>query len=123
MNITRKSIQVLGASAAVVTLTFAGASAALAGDDADGGSHPGREARIAKVCENPEQAIAKLTERQTKVNERIAKLTEMRTKASDAGRPELVAKIDGRLERLRQRLAKLTDRLAKAPDWIAEHCS
>ncbi len=117
MNITKHT---LGAAALTLTLTIGGASVALAGDN-EGGAD--REAKIAQICADPDAAIAKLTERQTKVSERIAKLTELRTKATEAGRTKLVTKIERRLDRLQTALDRIAIRIDKAPTWIAENCS
>lgn len=120
MNITKYS---LGAAALAITLTIGGASVAMAGNGDGSGSKAGRDALIAKICENPDAAVAKITQRQTHVTERIAKLTELRTTANDAGHTKVVARLDQRIERLTKVLNRVTSRLDKAPAWIAEHCS
>lgn len=117
MNITKHT---LSAAALTVTLTIGGASVALAGNN-EGGAD--REAKIAQICADPDAALAKLTQWQSKVSERIAKLTEFRTKATDAGRTKLVAKIDRRIAKLQTVLERITARIDQAPTWIAENCS
>lgn len=119
-NLTKRS---LGAAALAVTLTIGGATAALAGNADDGSGHADREARIAQICADPDAAIAKLTEHQTKLTDRIADLQALRARADEAGRPKLVARIDKRIGKLETRLDTTTSRIADAPAWIAEHCS
>ncbi len=120
MNLTKHS---LTAAALAITISVGGASAAFAGGGDGDGSSTGRDAKIAKVCENSDQIVAKITERQTNLNARLAKLAELRVKADEAGRTKLVTKIDKRIERLQAALDRVTERLAQAPTWIAEHCS
>ncbi|MEO6126271.1 MAG: hypothetical protein ABIR32_21435 [Ilumatobacteraceae bacterium] len=120
MNITKRTI---GAAALAITLTVGGATAALAGSNNDGSAGVGRQARIAKICADPDTAIAKLTEHQTKLTDRIAELQLLRSKAESAGHTKLVARLDKRIDTLQQRLDKTTERIAGAPAWIVEHCS
>lgn len=119
MSITSKIAGVV--LAGVVTL--GGTTAALAGGKDDGTTSTRRTDRIAAICEHKDEIVAKLTERQTRLNERLTKLTKLRATAETAGRERAVARIDKWIDRLNERIELLGQRIVDAPNWIAEHCS
>ena len=119
MNRTQRTIS---AAALAVTMTIGGASVALAGNGDDTPT-PDRQARIAAICDDPDAAIATITQHATRLGERISTLEERRTTAAAEGRTKLVERLDKRVARLQQVLDRVNARLAAAPTWIAEHCS
>lgn len=110
----------ISAAALTTALVIGGGAAAFAGGSDSG---TGNSDRVTELCAHQDQIVPRLTERQTKLNERIAKLTELKNKATTDAKPKLAERIAKRINHLQGALDKVTERIANAPTWIAEHCS
>lgn len=103
------------------TLGFGAIASAAGNGDGTGTSRP--HLTTEQKCDKSDEIIAKATAAQEKIATRVATLQERRTAAVDAGKDDLVAKIDKRLARLDTLNTRITERLAKFQTWVADNCA
>jgi hypothetical protein len=119
MNITKKIlISVSGAAFAGVLAIGATASAA----DPVGGTDTVRQDRAGYICTHQTEIGDRLSNVETRINERITTLTNRRAQAEQAGHTRIVARIDNRLDRLHKLLDRANKRSTQLPVWVAAHC-
>jgi hypothetical protein len=119
MNITKKIlIAVSGAALAGVLAIGATASAA----DPVGGTNGVLKPRAEYICNHQADIATRLTNIETRINDRITTLTARRAQAEQAGHTQVVTRIDRRLDRLHKLLDRATKRATQLPIWVAAHC-
>lgn len=74
-------------------------------------------------CERAEHVWERLVKLDQRLREQYRKLEAARDKAQAAGKTDLVAKIDKRLDTLKDRHAKIVERATELHDRIADRCT
>ena len=119
----RRLLIPLAAIAVVAGLGFSGVASA-AGEDDTSGERPAATARVSNEerCEKAEAILARADALLAKIADFEARLAELKEKAIEAGREELVERIDQWLARLAALTDKIETRVARVEAWVGEHC-
>jgi hypothetical protein len=108
----------LGLGAVLSLGALAGTAAASEGTPpADGAG------RTERICNNADRIESAITKRIATIEGRIGKLTQARDRASNAGKTELVARIDGAITKANEHLANAQNRLAQFQGWVDTNCA
>jgi hypothetical protein len=109
----------MGISALTIAGTLAiGGSASAEGAD----STPPSGDRGARICANYESITARLDHLLTEIQRKIDWLTSKKVRAEEAGRTDLVARIDAAIAKLNERAARVQARKDQLTTWVTEHC-
>lgn len=105
-------------AAAVAALAFTGTASASEGDETGTTTRDRTE-----LCARLDDFHEFTSDRLAEIEHRIGYLTTQRDRLAEAGRDDLVARIDAGIERLHARAERVQDRVEKVDAWAAEHCS
>ena len=75
------------------------------------------------LCERGEHGLERLEQVSARLDEILVKLADARAKAVEAGRDQLVARIDKAIERATAAQARLAQRVEMLSARLAEHCT
>ncbi len=116
MNLTR-----IAGSFALATMLSIGALGGIASAQDNSTPSSGSE-RSGRICQNADRIESTLTNRIARIEERLGKLAQARQRAEDAGRDEVVARIDAAILKAQEHMAKVQGRLAQFTEWVGANC-
>ncbi len=117
MNLTR-----ITGSFALATVLSIGALGGIASAQ-DNSTPPSGGERSGRICQNADRIESTLTNRIARIEERLGKLAQARQRAVEAGKDEVVARIDAATAKAEEHKAKAQGRLAQFTEWVGANCA
>jgi hypothetical protein len=120
---TKTLKRILGTATVATGLALTLVAGAASASEGDPAPPAGSGQRAEEICAHHDQIQHRIDTRQERLAGWHTRLDEAKARAEGAGRTELAARIQQRIERVEAAQARLAERETRLATFVAEHCA